>query len=302
MQWCIENLKNVITKSEHIEEYEIIYVDSNSSDDSLSIAKKNGVEVIDIVEGYTTASLGRYLGKKYAQYDNLLFVDSDMYLDIEWFNASKEYYKKYGAIIGERYEKLYKDNKVIKEIPKFYGIEKVDVSSNIGGFLMIKREMIENINYTPMIKNEEEKDFYAKFYDKCKIYKVPIMAYVHNNYNLTTSRINDYLNPYAKNGYILSAISSIKNGYFKSYVRLQKKYIVSSIVSILLYIGLITGNILFIGSLILLLVNGKKQLKGSLMTTIFFPYKFLMTLVFLTKKQISKYKYKNKEYELELKL
>lgn len=302
LQSCIVYLKTAIAKAEYIGECEIIYVDSNSSDDSVAIAKANDIEVIEIVEGFTTAALGRYLGKKYSIYENLLFIDSDMYLDIEWFNASKVHYEKYGAIIGERYERLYKDDKVIKEIPNFYDIKKVEVAKNIGGFLIIKREIIKDINYTPIVKNEEEKDFYAKFFDKYKIYKVPVMAYVHNNYNLTTSRGKEYISPYAKNGYILSAISSIKNGYFKNYIGLQKKYIVSAIVSIIFYIGLVTGNILFLGSLILLLLNGKKQLKGSIMTTLFFPYKFLMVLIFLTKKYKCKYKHSNKVYELELKL
>jgi hypothetical protein len=302
LQGCIQHLKNAITKAEYIEEYEIIYVDSNSSDESVSIAKENGVEVIEIVDGYTTASLGRYLGKKYSQYDNLLFIDSDMYLDIEWFNASKEYYEKCGAIIGERYEKLYKGDKVIKEIPRFYGIEKVEIASNIGGFLMIKKETIEDINYTPIIKNEEEKDFYAKFYHKAKIYRVPVLAYVHNNYNLTVSRVKDYLNPYAKNGYILSLIKSVKDGYFKNYIGLQKKYLNSILVSILFYVGLVVGNIFFVVSLVFLLLNGKAKIKGSLMTTVFFPYKFFMTLAFLMKKQNSRYRYQNKEYKIEIKL
>lgn len=303
MKNCINHIREAVKITAFINNYEIIYIDSNSSDNSVFIAKENNVEVIEIMDGYITASLGRHLGKKYAKYNNLLFIDSDMYLDTEWFKASKKYYEKYGAIIGERYEKLYRDDKVIKEIPKFYDIKNIEVASNIGGFLMIKKEIIRNVNYTPIIKNEEEKDFYAKFYDKSKIYKIPITAYIHNNYNLTSSRLKDYIYPYNKNGYIISLLNSLKNEYFMNYLFLQKRYVLSICVSIIFYISLFIGNYTIgLLSLFFLLFNGKKQLKGSIMTTIFFPYKFIMSLIFLLNNKSSQYLYKNILHKIEIKI
>lgn len=303
LEECILHLKSSLKSSSFVNKYEIIYVDSNSSDNSVQIANEFKIKTIEIIDGYTTASIGRYLGNKYATYENLVFIDSDMYLDEDWFNSSFKYYEKYGAIIGERHEKLYKNDVVVKEIPKFYNINEVEIASNIGGFLMIKKELIKGINYTPIIKNEEEKDFYAKFYDKAKIYRIPVTAYIHNNYNLSTSRIKDYLNPFSKNGYILSFINSIQNGYFRNYFNLQRKYIVDIIVSIIFYISMLSGNVILgLVSLIFLLLNGKKQLKGSLMTALFFPYKLIMSLVFLMKKRNTTYKYENKEYILDIRL
>jgi glycosyltransferase involved in cell wall biosynthesis len=299
----IKSIFSAIENTNIINKFEIIYVDSFSSDSSIDIAQKFQIKIISITNGFTSASLGRYLGKKYSQYENLIFIDSDMYLDENWFNDSLEYYKKYGAIIGERYEKMYKNNKVIKEIPKFYNIEKVKEAFSIGGFLMIRKEIVENINYTPSIKNEEEKDFYAKFYDKNRIYKIPVLAYIHNNYNLTQSRIKDYISPYTKNGYILSLFNSIKNNYFKSYIVLQRKYIISVSSSLLFYMSIFTTSYvwLFI-SLVLLPINGKKNIRGSLMTMLFFPYKFIMSLIFLNKNKVTKYIYKNNKYEVEIKI
>jgi len=293
---CIIYLNNAIENSVCINKFEIIYVDSNSSDRSVHIANELKIITIEIVDGYTTASLGRYLGKKYAQYENLIFLDSDMFLDKYWFDKSLKSYEKYGAVIGERHEKLYKDDALVKEVPKFYNIKKVEVTLNIGGFLMIKKNIIEDINYTPIIRNEEEKDFYAKFYDQAKIYKIPVLAYIHNNSNLTNSRIKDYLDPYAKNGYILSLINSISKGYFKNYFILQRKYLISILVSSICYIVIISGSFLGVASLLILLFNGKKQLKGSLMTALFFPYKLIMSLIFLSKNRSTKYIYKNKVY------
>ncbi|WP_258238917.1 glycosyltransferase family A protein [Arcobacter sp. CECT 8985] len=295
LEECINHLKNAIKKVVYIEKYEIIYVDSNSSDGSAELAKENGVEVIEIVEGYTTASLGRYLGKKYAKYDNLLFCDSDMYLDIEWFNASKEYYEKYGAIIGERHEKLYRNDIVIKEIHNFYNIEKVEVVNNVGGCLMINVKEVQEINFSPILKEEEERDFFSKFLDKRLIYKIPVKMFIHNNYNLATSRLKSYVYPYNKIGYILSFFSSLKHGYLKNYIKLQRSYLVSVLASLLFYYFLFSS--LFLCSLIpimIIYIENRKYYKGSIITMLFFPYKLLASFLFLTKKLKYTYKYKNK--------
>jgi glycosyltransferase involved in cell wall biosynthesis len=297
---CIEHINLSVLNTCYIDKYEIIYVDSISTDNSLLIAEEHEINILKVYDGFSSASLGRYLGKKYSKYKNLVFIDSDMYLDENWFNNSLVYYKKFNAIIGERYEKLYKNNKVIKEIPRFYNITKVEVALSIGGFLMIKKDLVKDINYTPIIKNEEEKDFYAKFYHKSKIYKIPELAYIHNNYNLSVSRIKDYIYPYTKNGYILSLFNSIKNNYFMNYVSLQRKYIVSIVSSIIFFISIAMSC--YIGSLIsflLLFFNGIMQLKGSVMTMLFFPYKFVMSLIFLKKKKII-YTYRKSVYKMNI--
>lgn len=299
---CINSLKKSLNNTEIIEEYEIIYVDSNSIDNSIELAKEAQIQIIEIIGGYTSASLGRYLGKQYSKYENLLFLDSDMDIDESWFIQSFDYYIRYKAIIGERYEKLYKNNSVLKEIPNFYGITKLEEASHIGGFLMIKKELIEKINYSPLLKDEEEKDFYAKFYDKTKIFRIPINAYIHNNYNLTASRIRGYFSIHSKNGYILSMIKSFKDGYFKNYLKIQKKYLLCISISVLFYISLVNGYWWSFFILIFLVFNGLKNIKGSLMTTLFFPYKFLTSIVVLLKNKTTIYRYKNEEYELEIKL
>ena len=117
---CINNLKKSLNKTVIIQKYEIIYVDSNSIDNSIELAKEAEVQIIEIIGGYTSASLGRYLGKQYSKYENLLFLDGDMDIEESWFSESFDYYMRYKAIIGERHEKLYKNNNVLKEIPNFY--------------------------------------------------------------------------------------------------------------------------------------------------------------------------------------
>ena len=94
----------------------------------------------------------------------------------------------------------------------------------------------------------------------------------------------------------------MKNKYIKNYMQLQSKYIVSVLVSLSFYFSIVSGNLYGYGSLLFLFINGRKQLKGSIMTAIFFPYKFLMSIYFLKQKLTAKYIYQNREYEIENKL
>ena len=82
---CIRSINESIDNSS-FKENEIIYVDSNSTDESVSIAKNANTRVISITSGQTTAALGRYLGIKYSRFDTLAFIDSDMIIDLNWFD------------------------------------------------------------------------------------------------------------------------------------------------------------------------------------------------------------------------
>ena len=60
--------------------YEIVYVDSRSTDDSIAIAKAHGARCFVLEAESTTAGLGRYVGAKEAKGEYLLFLDGDMQL------------------------------------------------------------------------------------------------------------------------------------------------------------------------------------------------------------------------------
>jgi uncharacterized RDD family membrane protein YckC len=74
------------------------------------------------------------------------------------------------------------------------------------------------------------------------------------------------------------------------------------IVSSLFYILILTGNSFAVFSFFLLLTNGYKQIKGSIMTTIFFPYKLVMSIIVGTKVFHTTYFYKKKEYTMDIKI
>ena len=70
LEKCISSIFDAIQNTKYIDSCDIIYIDSNSSDSSVDIAKAKKVETIEMIDGFTTASLGRYLGLKHSNHNN----------------------------------------------------------------------------------------------------------------------------------------------------------------------------------------------------------------------------------------
>lgn len=67
-------------KEEGIKSYELIYVDSKSTDKSIENAILNGVDKVFQIQGTCNAAIGRNIGAKEASGDILFFLDGDMEL------------------------------------------------------------------------------------------------------------------------------------------------------------------------------------------------------------------------------
>lgn len=78
LEKCLQSIVMIVDK-DHISDYEIIYVDSRSTDDSLEVAKNHGSRVF-LIEGECNAAIARNIGAKEAQGDILFFIDGDMEL------------------------------------------------------------------------------------------------------------------------------------------------------------------------------------------------------------------------------
>jgi len=73
---CIASISRYI-EANKIEESEIVYVDSDSRDRSIELAKKFPIDIIK-VEGNVNSAIGRNIGVKYSKGNILFFVDGDM--------------------------------------------------------------------------------------------------------------------------------------------------------------------------------------------------------------------------------
>jgi glycosyltransferase involved in cell wall biosynthesis len=82
---CLSSIFHFIDIN-RISSFEIIYVDSNSSDDSVNLARSYPIEIIEI-SGTVNAAIGRNAGAKKAKGEILFFLDGDMELLPEFFNS-----------------------------------------------------------------------------------------------------------------------------------------------------------------------------------------------------------------------
>lgn len=79
LKLCFDSILNVVQKDE-INAYEVVYVDSRSSDDSIALAKTYPNIRVFLVTGECNAGVGRNIGAKEALGNILFFIDGDMEL------------------------------------------------------------------------------------------------------------------------------------------------------------------------------------------------------------------------------
>ena len=83
---CFQSVFDFI-QTNNISEYEVIYVDSDSSDSSVKLAQKYKIKII-IIKGDTNAAVGRNQGAAHSSGDILFFIDGDMEIQPNYYTAA----------------------------------------------------------------------------------------------------------------------------------------------------------------------------------------------------------------------
>lgn len=82
-------LDSVFAACRAVESFEVILVDSNSTDGTVERARTYPITVLRIpTDDLTTPAAGRYVGTRHASADTILFVDGDMELASGWLPAA----------------------------------------------------------------------------------------------------------------------------------------------------------------------------------------------------------------------
>ena len=98
---CFQSIFEFIV-SNKIESYEVIYVDSKSSDDSIESAKAFSEIKIFLITGECNPAIARNIGAKESQGDILYFIDGDMEILCDFYNCvfDENNNLKYGFVSG----------------------------------------------------------------------------------------------------------------------------------------------------------------------------------------------------------
>ncbi len=286
---CIESVAQAAILCKSIASCEIIYVDSASTDESVSIVsglklpEPTTTRIVRITDGFTTAALGRHVGLQYCSHDHILFLDSDMILRPGWFQLSIPTYLAHGAVTADRDEVLTSARPPITR-PRFYGINAMGPVRRFGGFVMVSRDVLAQGDYSPQIPDEEEADLYAKFVGKSRVWALPEVAFAHLNSKTARDQLVSYIRPFARIGYLYGLFRSVRYGYFSGYLKVQSRYLID-IATVLLVPAAVLCPLLSCLPLIVFaagfLVDRRVTWKGRLATVVLFPYKLVCTVFYL---------------------
>jgi glycosyltransferase involved in cell wall biosynthesis len=147
LEKCFESIERIIKRTMTLD-FEIIYVDSGSTDDSLSIAKRYATKVISII-GQQNAAISRNEGARNSRGDFLIFLDGDMELELSFFekfflksevlhcdyfsgDIFNIYYDSTGNYVGEGF--YYRDQ-----------LKKDEYLPFTGGFFCIQRKIWNSV-------------------------------------------------------------------------------------------------------------------------------------------------------------
>lgn len=136
LERCIKGIYNAVSYA-GINDYEIIYVDSRSTDRSIEVVQQFPGVKIFLVTGHCNAAIGRNIGAREAKGNVLFFIDADM-----------EIYGEFLAGVWDADLNTLNENFVSGMLIDIIGGEKVRRSSNTmipGGIYIIKRELWEDV-------------------------------------------------------------------------------------------------------------------------------------------------------------
>jgi glycosyltransferase involved in cell wall biosynthesis len=148
---CLQSVFYAI-EQESIIDYEIIYVDSKSTDDSLQRAKVYNEVRIFQIKGECSAAIARNIGSIESSGEVLVFLDGDMELVPSFLSKVLDSDKKlrYDCVSGHLDDLLYDNNgALLKQRPVTYSGYLPDFEMIIkenGGFFIIKKALWQRIN------------------------------------------------------------------------------------------------------------------------------------------------------------
>lgn len=178
------NLKNVYPNFE----FDIIYVDSRSTDDSLERAKLFPFTRVFEITGVTNSAIARNIGAKEAKGEILFFVDADMEIQPEFLKhaLSDNGELKYDYLTGHLDDYFYTiDDEFIEWEPRTYKEklpkDNLELHSN-GGLCIIKKEVWNAVGgMRNKYRRSQDLDLTIRLKKNgIKIIRIPFLAVKHH--------------------------------------------------------------------------------------------------------------------------
>ena len=178
---CLDSVKDALGVLAH----EVIYVDSGSKDDSLTVAANAGARCFLLSEPEPTAGLGRLTGAQEAQGEYLLFLDGDMRLCPGFCERAMMKMASSGAdgVCGMREDIYLRANQVVGRRENYFGCTHERPCPEFGGALFLSAEALERCGgWSGDTVACEEAELHARLKDAgCTIVELPIPMILHTD-------------------------------------------------------------------------------------------------------------------------
>jgi cellulose synthase/poly-beta-1,6-N-acetylglucosamine synthase-like glycosyltransferase len=139
-------LNSLAALKESFENFEVIYVDSNSSDDSIARARSAGARVLSLSGGPTTAARGRNVGWRASDSTFVLFLDGDTVLHPAFVTAALgQFQDPQTAVVWGHRRELAPRASVYNRVLDLDWIYAPGVSQFCGGDALMRRDVLLEI-------------------------------------------------------------------------------------------------------------------------------------------------------------
>ncbi|AXC10142.1 Glycosyl transferase, group 2 family protein [Acidisarcina polymorpha] len=142
LQRCLESVRDMEKPGG---DFEIIYVDSSSTDNSPDLARRLGALVISIDSSRPTAALGRNVGWRASSGSFVLFLDGDTILHPEFVVQSLQQFGSDTAIVFGNRREIHPEASVYNRVLDLEWISASGFVDSCGGDALMRRAALEAV-------------------------------------------------------------------------------------------------------------------------------------------------------------
>jgi glycosyltransferase involved in cell wall biosynthesis len=287
---CLKSVFKTIEYNQ-LKSYEVIYVDSMSSDDSISRAKEFAEVRIIQLKGYYNAAVARNIGAEYSNGEILFFIDGDMELIPDFLSVvlNENQNLTYPFMSGIYEDYLYNSDWVFTGVNRRYSLSEgmPDSFEKVTGglFLIAKSEWTEIGGMDTRFSRSQDLDLGLRMSKRgMKLLRKPILAAKHHTQSyLDETRVQDFI---TKSRY--SALLCRKHLFNKHFwPTLLGNHYSSLLLLLSVLLALLIHPVFLLGYCIVLIYKGAKIKKKSnysywqsMILTIERDFLFVYSLVF----------------------
>ena len=241
---CLQSVLNMRDPKGRIE---IIYVDSNSQDDSIIRAEGLGAKVIVVTPERPSAALGRNAGWREAKGEYVLFLDGDTVLHPDFVDDSMAEFKDSSvAVVWGHRREIHPEQTLFNRVLDLDWIYPPGPSEFCGGDAIMRRSVLEEVGgFEAGLIAGEEPELCQRI--RGKGYTILHVDRAMTGHDLAMTRWSAYWRRAFRAGYAYADVSDrLKNGPFPLWVRESKRNLIHAMVLLVLTASAILGSILWL--------------------------------------------------------